>query len=78
MRMAVMVRPETGVAEALNGTGEPTLEPLTGEDTETPLVAEVVVEVVVELPVDVAVVPTVMFIALENDCPLVFQPTTTR
>jgi hypothetical protein len=67
--MAVMLRPEGAAAVAAKWTGEPTGDPLEGEETETPAVP-------VGAGADVP--PTVIFIDRENDWPAVFHPTTTR
>ena len=60
MRIALMVRPDAGVAEATKLTGEFTVAPLAGEETVMP--PEVVVEPL-----------TVMFMELLKTCPAAFQ-----
>ena len=64
MRMAVITRPLLGVAEAANCTGDPTVEPSAGDETETPAPLVVVPE-------------TVMFMGFLKTCPLEFHAWTT-
>ena len=65
MRMAVITRPLLGVAEAANCTGDPTVEPSAGDETETPA------------PPVVVTPETVMFIGVLKTCPLEFHAWTT-
>ena len=68
MRMAVITRPEGGVAEATKFTGEATVAPFAGEETVIPPV-ELVDTGVTELP-------TVMLMELLKTVPAVFHACT--
>src|SRR5947209_12527067 len=67
MRIAAMVRPEGGAAEATKLTGEPTVAPFAGEETVIPLVPGV----------GAGVDPlTLMFTVLLKTVPAAFHPCT--
>ena len=66
MRMAEMVRPESGAAEATKLTGEPTVAPLAGDETVMP-------PVVLEVDVGVVLPPTVIATVLLKTVPAAFH-----
>src|SRR5690242_11310048 len=68
MRMAEMVRPAAGTAEATKLTGDPTVAPLAGDETAMP--------VLVEVDVGVVLPPTVIFTVLLKTVPAAFQACT--